>query len=567
MRRPLIVFTVMAFLLMLPVVPWVSAQEIDSHVPRDVVAKHGMVAAAHPLASQAGVDIMKQGGNAIDAAVAAALALNAVEPNASGLGGGGFMVIRFAKTGEVVVIDYREKAPASSTRDMYASQQAKSEKWTQLGGKAVGVPGTAKGLEMALKRYGTMTFGQVAQPAIRLAEEGFEVSPMLSGLIKDNYTKLATYNELDDVPYFQDGLAKEPGDTLTNPYLARTLRLVAEHGTDVIYSGEIGQAIVDAVNRTGGAMTMQDLADYTAELREPVKGTYRGYEIVSMPPPSSGGTHLIQILNIMENFDVKALGHNTPEYLHVLAETFKMVFADRAAYMADSDFVPVPVKGLSSKDYAKTQADQIKMDSVMTQLKPGAPQSYEHESTTHLTVVDEEGNIVALTQTINYFFGSGVMASGTGLLLNNEMDDFSTDPNSVSAPEPGKRPLSSMSPTIVLRDGQPFMALGTPGATRIFPSLAQIIMNVVDFGMGMDEAIEATRIFCSSSAGKPGALVVESRLPEKVRGALAAMGHKIDVRADYDAYFGACQAILFNAETGDIIGGADSRRLGEAIGF
>lgn len=541
--------------------------DLDPHAPLDTVARHGMVAAAHPLAAQAGVDVMKAGGNAIDAAIATALTLNVVEPNASGLGGGGFMVIRFAKTGDVAVIDYREKAPASATRDMYASDQAKKELWTQLGGKAIGVPGTLKGLEMALQMYGTLTFADVAAPAIKLAEEGFEVSSELSGIIKDNYEKLAKYNDPDNVPYFHEGLPLEAGDILRNPDLAATFRLIAEKGSDALYRGPVGEAIVAAVNKSGGNMTMQDLADYNAVMRTPVKGTYRGLEIISMPPPSSGGTHLIEILNVMENYDVKALEHNTPAYMHTLAEVLKLVFADRAAYMADADFVKVPVTGLTSKEYAKTLFNQISADKVLKELKPGEPENFEHESTTHLTVIDEEGNIVSLTQTINYFFASGVMAEGTGLLLNNEMDDFSTNPNSVSAPEPGKRPLSSMSPTIVLKDGKPFMALGSPGATRIFPSMAQIIMNVVDFGMGLDEAIEAPRMFCSSSAGKPGTLFVESRIPVEVRDALKAMGHTVSVRGDYDSYFGGAQAILLDQSSGTIYGAADSRRLGAAIGF
>ncbi|OPZ50819.1 MAG: Gamma-glutamyltranspeptidase precursor [Firmicutes bacterium ADurb.BinA052] len=541
--------------------------DLDPHAPLDTVARHGMVAAAHPLAAQAGVDVMRAGGNAIDAAIATALTLNVVEPNASGLGGGGFMVIRFAKTGDVAVIDYREKAPASATRDMYASDQAKKELWTQLGGKAIGVPGTLKGLEMALQMYGTLAFADVAAPAIKLAEEGFEVSSELSGIIKDNYEKLARYNDPDKVPYLCDGLPLEPGDILRNPELAATFRLIAEKGSDALYRGPVGEAIVAAVNKSGGNMTMQDLADYNAVMRTPVRGTYRGLEIISMPPPSSGGTHLIEILNVMENYDVKALGHNTPAYMHTLAEVLKLVFADRAAYMADADFVKVPVTGLTSKEYAKTLFNQISPDKVLRELKPGEPENFEHESTTHLTVIDEEGNIVSLTQTINYFFASGVMAEGTGLLLNNEMDDFSTNPNSVSAPEPGKRPLSSMSPTIILKDGKPFMALGTPGATRIFPSMAQIIMNVVDFGMGLDEAIEAPRMFCSSSAGKPGTLFVESRIPAEVRDALKAMGHNVSVRGDYDSYFGGTQAILLDQSSGMIHGAADSRRLGAAIGF
>lgn len=546
---------------------WGASAEADPHAPRDIVARHGMVAAAHPLASAAGVEILQAGGNAIDAAVATALALNVVEPNASGLGGGGFMVIRFAKTGEVAVIDYRERAPGSATRDMYASEQAKKEKWTQLGGKAVGVPGTLKGLEMALEQYGTMEFRRVAAPAIKLAEEGFTVSEMLSDIIKENYDKLVAYNDPLKVPYLKDGLPLEPGDTLRNPDLASTLKLIAERGSDAFYQGPIGEAIVAAVNKNGGNMTMQDLADYRAVMREPVRGMYRGYEIISMPPPSSGGVHLIQILNIMENFDVRSMGHNSVQYVHTLAEALKLVFADRAAYMADPDFVKVPVKGLTSKEYAKTLAAQISPDKALTEVKPGEPVKHEHESTTHIVVVDEQGNIVSLTQTINYFFGSGVMAEATGLVLNNEMDDFSTDPASVAAPEPGKRPLSSMSPTIILKDGKPFMALGTPGATRIFPSLAQVLMNIIDFGMGLDEAIEAPRFFCSSSAGKAGKLLMESRFPKEVVEELKSLGHTVELRGDWDSYFGGFQAVKLDHDSGLIYGAADSRRLGEAIGY
>jgi len=291
------------------------AQEM---VVNDVYAPKGMVSSAHELASKAGVEILKKGGNAIDAAVATALALNVVEPNASGIGGGGFMVIRFAKTGEVVVLDYREVAPKSATKDMFASDQAKKEGWSKLGGKAVGVPGQALGLWTALEKYGTMSWAEVAEPAIRLAEEGFTIVEMQQGIIADNLEKLHSFNDPAKVPFLKDGLPLEAGSVLKQPGLAKAFKMIGEKGPDAFYKGPIGEAFVRAVNANGGNMTMEDLADYQIAIREPVMGTYRGYQIYSTPPASSGGTHIVELLNIMENFPVASWGHNSPKYLHYL---------------------------------------------------------------------------------------------------------------------------------------------------------------------------------------------------------------------------------------------------------
>ncbi|HOF03083.1 MAG TPA: gamma-glutamyltransferase [Atribacterota bacterium] len=538
----------------------------DKHTPQDAIAAHGMVAAAHPLAVQAGVDTLKKGGNAIDAAVATAFALNAVEPNANGIGGGGFMLIRFAETGEIIILDYRERAPAASTKDMYASEQSKAEKWTSEGGLASGVPGTLLGLKTALDEYGTMTLQEVMTPALNYMENGFEITDTFSGMINDNYDKLVEWNDPFTIAYLKDGLPLETGDVLVQKDLAKTYREIMEKGIEHFYGGELGQKIVDAVQAAGGILTLQDLKDYEIHRHKPVVGNYRGYDIYSMPPPSSGGTHLIQILNIMENFDIANMNYLGPTHISVLNEAMKMAFADRAKFMGDPAFAKdIPLKGLTSKGYAKYLADSIDVTKPKLELPAGDPGIFEHQSTTHLSVVDAEGNAVALSQTINFFFGSGVIVPGVGIIMNNEMDDFSTNPESPNAPEPGKTPLSSMSPTIVEKDGEVFMVLGSPGATRIFTAMAQIISNVIDFGMGMDEAIEAPRIHASSSGGKAMPIAVESRIPILTVEALKLLGNQVDIRGAHDLYFGGAQGIMM--VDGVLFGGGDSRRDGIAFGY
>ena len=542
------------------------AEGADRHTPIDTVAENGMVAAAHPLAAQAGVEILKKGGNAIDAAVATAFALNAAEPNASGLGGGGFMLIRFAETGEIVVVDYREHAPAAATKDMFASEQSKKEYWSKVGGKAVAVPGTLMGLTTALETYGTMNLAEVTAPAISIMENGFEVTETLSNMIKSNFDKIAACSDPEKIAYFSGGLPLETGDILAQPDLAKTYREILDKGIEHFYGGELGQKVVDAVKAQGGIMTIDDLKEYKPYIRKPVVGNYRGYDIYSMCPPSSGGTHLIQILNIMENFDIANMNYHGPTHVSIMAEAMKMAFADRAKYMGDPGFAKdIPIKGLTSKEYAKFLADQINIKYPKQVIPAGEPAKFEHESTSHISVVDAAGNVVALTQTINYFFGSGVIVPEVGIIMNNEMDDFSSNPDSPNAPEPGKIPLSSMSPSIIEKDGKPFMILGTPGGTRIFTAMVQIISNVVDFGMSMDEAIEAPRMHCYTSAGKAKSIRVESRIPAITAKTLRVLGNEVDVKGDYDLYFGGAQGIM--VIDGVMYGGGDSRRDGVAIGY
>ena len=553
-----------------------SAFAVDAN---EVYSENGMVSSAHELASKAGVEILQKGGNAIDAAMATMLALNVVEPNASGIGGGGFTTIRFAETGEVVELDYREVAPLSATRDMYASEESKKAKESVLGGKAVGVPGIVKGIFTILEKYGTMSFAEVAAPAIRLAEEGFEVHPMQTQIITDEFGKLSKYSP--DCVFLPGGLPAETGTILKQPGIAKAFRLLASDGPDAFYNGPIGEAVVAAVNNSGGKMSMEDLRGYEMIVQNPVHGTYRGYSIYSTPPASSGGTHIVQLLNIMENFPVKALKHNSPEYLHYLAEGMKMVFADRQKYMADTAFVKVPLAGLSSKGYAKELADKIRKYEVMMEVPAGDPWPFDdsgktafiggggnkHISTSSFSVVDAAGNIVASTNTVNYFFGSGVIVPEYGVVLNNQMDDFSQNPESVNAPEPGKRPLSSMSPTIVLDpEGRAFMTIGAAGAMRIITAVSQIIMNVVDFGMPMDMAIEQPRIFNPAGGGKAGKLLIEEGIAPSTVDYLKLRGHDLEARP-FSGYFGTAQGILFDHTKGRMNGGADSRRLGVPIGY
>lgn len=528
-----------------------------------VEAKNGMVAAAHPLASQVGIEILKKGGNAVDAAIATAFALGVVEPNASGLGGGGFMLVYNAKTKAVTAIDYREMAPLKATPDMYKltpdGKVVNDE--TLVGHKAVAIPGTLAGLTMALKQHGTMGLKDVMAPAIRIAEEGYTVSKTLNAMMKDNFEKLSKYPAAAAV-YLKEGLPYEVGDKLVLKDLAKSYRLIAEKGPDVFYKGEIADAIEKEMQGKG-LITKADLAAYKPAVRTAVRGTYRGHEIISMSPPSSGGTHVVEILNILEGFNMTRLGYQTPESLHVMAEAMKRAFADRAKYMADTDFVKVPIAGLISKEYAAELRKGIRMDVVGTQVPAGNPLPFVGSGgTSHLSVIDRQGNIVALTQTINMFFGSGVLVPGTGIMLNDEMDDFNPKPGTSNSIEPKKRPLSSMTPTIVLKNGKPFMSLGSPGSTRIISALTQIIVNVVDFRMNIQDAIDAPRIHCMT-----GDVFMESRIPQTTQEAMKAMGHKLNVRGAVDLYFGGAQAVMIDPATGKLYGAGDPRRDGMAVGY
>lgn len=530
-----------------------------------VEAKNGMVAAAHPLASQVGVEILKKGGNAVDAAVATAFALGVVEPNASGLGGGGFILVYNAKTKGVTAIDYREMAPLKATPDMYqlTPEGKVVGNETAEGHKAVAIPGTLAGLSLALKQHGTMSLKEVMAPAIRIAEQGYTVSKTLNAMMKDNFDKLTKYPAAGAV-YLKNGLPYEVGDKLVLKDLAKSYQMIAEKGPDVFYKGEIADAIEKEMKASGkGLITKADLAAYKPAIRTPVRGTYRGYEIISMAPPSSGGTHVIEILNILEGYNMTRLGFQTPESLHIMAEAMKRAFADRSKYMADTDFVKVPIAGLISKKYADELRKGISMDAVGSKIPAGNPLPFVGSGgTSHLSVIDKQGNIVALTQTINFFFGSGVLVPGTGIMLNDEMDDFNPQPGTSNSVEPKKRPLSSMTPTIMLKNGKPFLSVGSPGATRIISALTQIIVNVVDFRMNIQDAIEAARIHCMT-----GDIFMESRIPKEVQEALIAKGHKLNVRGPMDLYFGGAQGVMIDPVSGKLYGAGDPRRDGVAVGY
>ncbi len=533
---------------------------------RDAEGRNGVVAAAKPEASEVGVKILEMGGNAVDAAIATAFALGVLEPNASGLGGGGFMIIQLAHMDEAVVIDFRETAPSAAGPTFFNLDERNRviNNETIIGGKSSGVPGEVAGLLYALENFGTMSRAQVIQPAIEWAEKGIPVTVNLFSIINDNYEKIMMMENGAELYLKDGGIPYEIGETIVLKDLADTLRIIVEKGKDGFYKGEIAEKIVAEVQKRGGVITLEDLANYDLQIRKPVVGTYRDYTILSVPPASSGGTHIIELLNIMENFDLATLGDNTPETLHLWSEAMKLIFADRSKYMADTAFVDVPLTGLTSKEYARTLAAKIDPNKPMESVAAGDPWQYESGSTTHLSVMDKEGNMVAITKSINYFFGSGVVVPGTGIIMNNHMDDFVPTPGSANSVEPGKRPLSSMSPTLVLDpQGRPYMTLGSPGATRIITTVAQVISNIIDHGMTIQQAILAPRVFRMAS----GSMSIEGRISINAYNKLLEMGHQLTLRGDYDAYFGGVHGVLYNYDIGILFGGAYPRRDGQAFAF
>ena len=534
---------------------------------RDTNATYAIASASKYEVSQVGAEILEKGGNAIDAAVAMGFALAVAEPFTSGPGGGGLATVRTADGGTFFV-DFREIAPMNATLDLYLGEDGKSNGSTMTGGLASGTPGDVAGLLYMFDNYGSgkLTRQQVMEPAIRIATEGFEVSQYCANAIADAYEAMQTSPEAQAIYWNKDGLPKEAGDIITNPNLAKTLQKIADEGKDGFYKGEVAQAVVDSVKAAGGVMTLEDLANYEPQVLKPVTGSYRGYQIISSAPPSSGGTILIEILNILENFDVASMDINSTEYIHLFTEAYKLGYTDRAAYMADTAFTDVPLDGLTSKEFAKERAALIDL-TVDQDFGVGDAFEYEHTDTTHFSVADVDGNCVAITKTINYYFGSKVIVEGCGFFMNNEMDDFSTNPESVNKIEPGKKPLSSMSPTIVLKeDGTPFLVLGTPGGSRIFASVLQIISRVIDHGMSIHDALCVPKIWNTSTSDNityetPLKGYEKYAVSEETVAELTAMGHeKIGTAAS-----GAVQAIEFKAD-GTLYGTADPRQDGKAVG-
>lgn len=527
----------------------------------------GVVASGKYEASKIGRAIIEAGGNAVDAAVAVGFALGFAEPNATGVGGGGFMTLRDGKTGETVFLDFRERAPAAATPAMWQTDEDGKVIGNQktLGGKSSGVPGTVAGLLYALENYGTMTREQVLTPVIELANNGMTVSPTFSADLKNNYDAMMLYSEAGEL-FLKDmdgmKLPYEIGEVFKNPAYAKTMQLIIDGGADVFYQGEIAEAIVATVNKYGGLFTMKDMADYTVKVHEPVKGTYRGYEIISAPPPSSGGAVVIQILNILENFDLPSMEDNSAEELHLISEAFKLAYADRGEYMGDTEYVDVPLEGLMSKEYAKKLAAKISPDVSMENAMPDDPWMFEHEDTTHFSVADKDGNIVAVTFTVNFVFGSKVVVPGYGFVMNDEMDDFVVGPDHPNSIAGGKTPLSSMTPTIVLKEGKPYAVMGSPGGTTIISTVAQIISNLVDHDMTMQEAVDAPRI----SGFRNNTIAYEARIPQTVIDRLVEIGHICDKSDDWNRSFGSVNAVRY-APDGTLDGAGDPRRDGKALGF
>lgn len=535
---------------------------------RDATSSVAIASASKYEVSQVGAEILAKGGNAVDAAVAMGFALAVAEPFTNGPGGGGFAVIHTAD-GENLFVDFREIAPAAATFDLYLDAEGKYNRKAGTGGLASGIPGDVAGLLYMLENHGSgnLTREEILEPAIRIAEEGFYISTYAANAISNAYEKAQNFPEMQKIYWDENGLPYEEGHILKNPDFAKTLRIIAEKGRDGFYKGEVAQAIVDSLAKYEGVMTLEDLAGYEVTVTEPVSGTYRGYTLLSSSPPSSGGTILIEILNILENYDVSKLTVNSPEYIHLFVEAFKLAYADRAQYMADEAFTDVPLVGLTSKDYAKERAKLIDLEKA-NEYEYGDPTLFEGSNTSHYSVADVQGNCVAVTKTINGYFGSGVLVDGYGFMMNNEMADFSTsNPESVNKVEPGKKPLSSMSPTIVLKDdGSPFLVLGTPGGARIFVSVLQIISRVIDHEMSLHDAICVPKIW---NTGATNNFQYETPLKgyeiyaitEETVAKLTEMGHdKIRTAAS-----GAVQAIEY-LDDGTVYGTADPRQDGKAVG-
>ncbi len=529
-----------------------------------VVAQHGMVASQHPEATKVGLKILQEGGNAVDAAVGVGFALAVVLPRAGNIGGGGFMLYHQAATGSTTAINYREMAPKASRSDMYLDQRGEvDDSLFNKSYRSTGVPGTVAGLTMALEKYGTMTLEQVLAPAIKLAGEGFPLTHDLARVLRDYQSKMRNWPESAAIFYKPDSGFYEAGELLIQTDLAQSLSLIAENGPDAFYHGAIAEKIVADMENHGGIITMEDMAAYQPQEVEVIWGTYKNYSIASMPPPSSGGVHILQILNILEHFPLAEKGHNTAATIHLMAEAMKLAYADRSQHLGDPLFWEGPIAELIGKAYAEYLSSTI--DTLQARpaedILPGSPEDYESEETTHFSVVDKDGNVVSNTYTLNFSFGIGAVAKGTGIILNNEMGDFSAKPGVPDAygllgaeankVEPGKRPLSAMTPTIIFKDDQPFLVTGSPGGSRIITTVLQVILNTLVYDMNIAEATHAPRIH---HQWYPDVLYVEKGINNDTREKLSSWGHMVEERNA----MGSTQSIMI--KDGLLYGASDPRR-------
>jgi gamma-glutamyltranspeptidase/glutathione hydrolase len=551
---------------------------------RPAHAAHAMVASVHELASRAGVTIMQAGGNAVDAAVATGFALAVVHPQAGNIGGGGFMLIRMAD-GAIHFIDYREKAPGAATANMYLDAQGNvMENASLVGYKAIGVPGSVAGLAYAQKTYGKLPLAQVMEPAIELARDGYALAWEDAQDLRDE--DLAKYAESKRI-FQRDGKYYKAGEVFRQPDLARTLERIAKNPDD-FYHGAMARELAASVRKGGGLITTDDLAQYEVKERPPIRGTYRDYDVISAPPPSSGGTALVEILNILEGYDLTKFGNRSAEEIHLSVEAFRRAFFDRAEFMGDPDFAKIPVAQLIDKKYAAGWRDTIdpghasvsgdlQRPAVFNELERYAAAHplrisgvKEPENTTHYSVVDAAGDAVAVTTTLNDSLGSRVTAEGLGFLLNDEMDDFASKqgvPNAygliqgpANAIGPGKRPLSAMTPTIVLKDGKPFLVVGSPGGPTIITTVANIVTGVIDFGLDIQEAVNAPRFH---NQWVPDGILGEDRLSPDTLAILRNKGHKIKM----ERYFGDGECIEIDPKSDERLGASDARNNGKAVGY
>ena len=536
--------------------------------------RNGMVATAHPLASAAALEMLKSGGNAVDAAIAAAFTIGVVEPDGSGIGGGGGMVIYMKKELKSYFINYygRSSENASDAGFKYGADNYTA--------KAIEVPGTVAGLLLAHETFGSLPLKQILEPAIRHAENGFAIDETLAKLILDNIDNIMSDSATASI-FLDEGFPRMEGEELVQKELATVLKIIAANGRDGFYEGELAAALVSGIRKRGGVLTEKDFSSYQAELTDAIEGSYRGYDILTANLPQSG-ISLIQGLNMLENYDLQAGGHfsESARTLHVIAEVEKLVYADRYQYVGDPDFVTVPVNGLASKEYARARFNSINQSKLdpptYRAAKYGSPEEFDHAvrkelvpvmepaegHTTHLSVIDKDGNAVSLTQTLGLFFGSGQTVSG--VLFNNAMTNFSYNVENVNYIQNSKRCRSSITPTIVLKNGNPYLILGSPGAGRIITTLIELVVNVIDFGMDVNEANLAPRFYCQKFEDF---LHVESGIKPEVRAELEAMGHTLKVYEGIDLFFGGAQMIFVDPETGEYSGSADKRRGGIALGY
>ncbi|MGB5893109.1 MAG: gamma-glutamyltransferase [Ignavibacteriaceae bacterium] len=557
-------------------------QTACTNTPQPVSAENGMVVSASSYASKVGVEILKKGGNAVDAAVAVGFALAVTYPYAGNIGGGGFMVIHLAE-GKNITIDFREKAPLAAHRDMYLNEAGEFvPELSQEGITSAGVPGSVAGLIYALEKYGTLPLEEIIQPAINLAKNGWELNARDARIFKRNTQLFEKYESTRNI-FMRDSTTYKEGDLFIQPDLAWTLEKIKESGRDGFYKGKVAGLLVAQVSSLGGNITLEDLEKYQPIERQPITGSYRGYEIISMPPPSSGGIALVQLLNILENYHAAGGAGDdwgSSIYIHHLVEAMKYVYADRTYHLGYEDFYPVPKEQLISKEYAKTIFEKI--ESAKNKAVPsgeikslGVSLPGESTETTHYSVYDSYGNAVGTTTTINSGFGSGIVVKSAGFLLNNEMDDFSSKPGTMNqfgllgteanSIQPEKRMLSSMTPTIVLKDGEPYIIIGSPGGSTIITVVLQVILNCIDFDMNIREAIEKPRIH---HQWLPDTLYYERRaLNEEVKKELAEMGYALAHNEAELLILGIAEGILIDKHNKIIYGADDPRGGGLAIGY